>query len=454
VLAGLLALAPVAPAAPPTPDAATKEHARQLFDTGNARLSAGETEAALSAFLESRTLFPTRGNTLNAALLLHRLGRHDEALELFLSLSKDFTQSASEKEQVDGEIARLKELTGRLEVTTEPGATIAVDGRTRGAAPLGEPLIVLSGRRAVRVTAPGRAPFETTVLVYATQTARVTAPLEPEGPVQPSPAPPPVPPPPVPQTTPPGGDAPTEPQSGAHVSTGPNVVLGVSVGPAIGTGFGGPLADSCGAGCSTHAPFGVFGIARGGLRLASGFDLSLEIGWTRLSGRYEGRDDVLVPQGSGPQEGTATDSITWSGTLVGAHGGWSRGEHVTFRLGLGAGIAFASVTDHRQGQYPVTPPTGAPYVAYVDDEHTAKAHYLYVTPEIGVGFLLSSAVELHADLGVFTAIALTEPLYNGSEGVVVKNANGDSELAYLKDEALTGTPFFVFVPQLGITIRP
>jgi hypothetical protein len=190
------------------------------------------------------------------------------------------------------------------------------------------------------------------------------------------------------------------------------------------------------------------------LRLPSGFELALEIGWTRLSGRYEGRADVLTPQGAGPQPGTATDSLAWSATLLGVHGGWSRGERVTFRLGLGAGLAFASVTDHREGRYSVTPPTGDRYVASVDDEQSVPGTYLYLTPEIGVGILLSSAVELHADLGVFTAIGLSTPRYDSSEGMVVTNASGNPELAYLGDDELTGTPFFVIVPRLGVTVRP
>jgi len=41
-------------------DPATKARAKELFDAGNTHLAAGETEAALSAFLESRALYPTR----------------------------------------------------------------------------------------------------------------------------------------------------------------------------------------------------------------------------------------------------------------------------------------------------------------------------------------------------------------------------------------------------------
>jgi len=63
--------------------------------------------------------------------LLHRLGHYDEALELYLTLARTFSLDPAEKKRVDEEILLLRDLTGLLVVTTDPGATIVVDGRQR-----------------------------------------------------------------------------------------------------------------------------------------------------------------------------------------------------------------------------------------------------------------------------------------------------------------------------------
>src|SRR5262249_9943502 len=60
--------------------------AKELFNRGLRLLDAGDLSRALEYFLRSRALSPGKGNTANAAYCLDRLGRFDEALELYEEL--------------------------------------------------------------------------------------------------------------------------------------------------------------------------------------------------------------------------------------------------------------------------------------------------------------------------------------------------------------------------------
>src|SRR5262245_57725646 len=57
--------------------------ARTHFERGVAHFDRREWQPALAEFLRSRELAPTRGNTKNAAICLRKVGRFDDALDLF-----------------------------------------------------------------------------------------------------------------------------------------------------------------------------------------------------------------------------------------------------------------------------------------------------------------------------------------------------------------------------------
>ncbi len=63
-----------------------KKQAVEALVRGTKLFKQGEYDMALAEFQRSRSLYPARGNTLNAALALRELGRYDEALELFETL--------------------------------------------------------------------------------------------------------------------------------------------------------------------------------------------------------------------------------------------------------------------------------------------------------------------------------------------------------------------------------
>src|SRR5262245_13798149 len=88
----VLAQEPVA--APPDPSLRSPEQpsedalttAKELNRRGVALLDANDVERALEYFLKSRATFPSSKNIGNVAICLDRLGRFDEALEVYEEL--------------------------------------------------------------------------------------------------------------------------------------------------------------------------------------------------------------------------------------------------------------------------------------------------------------------------------------------------------------------------------
>lgn len=174
--------APTTAAAPSTStsDGAKKDEAKARFERGMTLFDKKVWDAALVEFLASRSAFPTRSNTQNAAICLRNLNRFDEALDTFEALLKEFPSlSPTDRSAVDKEIAELQQLVGAIEIRTqESGALITIDGRERGATPAAS-LRVSAGTHVLRVYKDGFAPVEKRVAVAGKETASVDATLEP-----------------------------------------------------------------------------------------------------------------------------------------------------------------------------------------------------------------------------------------------------------------------------------
>lgn len=167
---------PPSSAAPPaTPPRTDLEAAKDLFRKGNALLQAGDNERALEFFLRSRAVVASVPNTLNAAIALDRLGRFDEALEMYERLVTELSSSLEDddKRAVAAAMSTLRRKVGSLDVAANVEGTLVVDGRKRGTLPLTSPVRVLPGRHVVRVLKDGYAPGEGTVEVGAGATQTV-----------------------------------------------------------------------------------------------------------------------------------------------------------------------------------------------------------------------------------------------------------------------------------------
>jgi len=158
----------------------TETRARALFEQGLDLARSERWDAALAAFLRSRELHRSRGNTQNAAIALARVGRSDEAFDLFSELLRDYPGLSSQDQAlVQAELGKLAPLVGSIDVvSSDAGASVLIDGRARGKIPLSGSLRVAAGARIVRVVKTGSAPFETRVDVAGGETARVNVKLE------------------------------------------------------------------------------------------------------------------------------------------------------------------------------------------------------------------------------------------------------------------------------------
>jgi PEGA domain len=187
VAAWVLFVAPSArgqatPAASPqeASDAARKDQARTHFERGAALVRAQSWEPALAEFLLSRELFPTRGNTQNAAVCLRQLERYDEALDMLELLLASFPSiTPADRTAAEEDLRQLRMLVGALDVrVSESNAQIQIDQRARGASPLGKPVRVKAGSHGVLVYKPGFVTSVSRVEVAGSRTVAVDVRLE------------------------------------------------------------------------------------------------------------------------------------------------------------------------------------------------------------------------------------------------------------------------------------
>ncbi len=177
VLVICLSIASIATAAPPTDQ--NKDEARSHFELGLSHFDREEWGAALVEFLKSHELFPSKGNTKNAAICLRKVGRFDEALDLFEKLVRDFPDlSPTDRELAQKEITDLQASVATIAIVDAPdGATISIDAVERGKAPL-KPTRLAAGSHSVRVTMEGLLPFEAKVDLAGRQAVTLHAHLD------------------------------------------------------------------------------------------------------------------------------------------------------------------------------------------------------------------------------------------------------------------------------------
>jgi hypothetical protein len=144
-------------------------------------LQAGDFEGALGRFLESKGYFRSFANTANAAVCLEKLGRFDEALDMYRELVADFGSKFSEDERhsVASLMGQLRRKVGTIDVSSNVEGTVVIDSRIRGTLPLFAPLSALAGRHRVRVLKDGYASDDVEVEVTAGSAQNVELKLRP-----------------------------------------------------------------------------------------------------------------------------------------------------------------------------------------------------------------------------------------------------------------------------------
>lgn len=155
--------------------------AKDLNRQGLKLLEAGDTERALEHFMASRKVLPTTKNVANAALALDRLGRYDEALEQLEELLKQFAGGLDDEDRaaIGPMMEGLRAQVGYLDVSSNVGGTVLIDGRERAKLPLITPIRIVKGKHRIRVVKNGFESYDTDVESDIGQHVTVNAELRP-----------------------------------------------------------------------------------------------------------------------------------------------------------------------------------------------------------------------------------------------------------------------------------
>jgi hypothetical protein len=158
---------------------AKKEEARKYFEKGLLLFDDESWDGALAEFLRSREMYPGRAATKNAAICLRKLKRYEESLAMFEELLRIPNLPPADRDVAEHELIALRGFVGTVEVRgAEAGATVIVDGRNRGTAPV-PPIRLSVGTHVVRVYKEGFEAFETRIDVPAGAAEVVDAKLPP-----------------------------------------------------------------------------------------------------------------------------------------------------------------------------------------------------------------------------------------------------------------------------------
>jgi hypothetical protein len=173
VLLALLALtAPVG-----TAFADAQDEARVAFQQGIESFQSGDFEAAVRAFRKADELAPSwklKYNIGQCEAALKHYGLAIEAFERYLAAGGDDVP-AERRDEVIGELKRLREMVGSLDVTAPDGAVIIVDDVQRGQAPLPGLLKVAAGvDHALRIEHEGATILERSIKVSGGDTVSVS----------------------------------------------------------------------------------------------------------------------------------------------------------------------------------------------------------------------------------------------------------------------------------------
>ncbi|HEU4410039.1 MAG TPA: hypothetical protein VFS43_32590 [Polyangiaceae bacterium] len=169
--AALALLAGAALSAAPGAARANPAAAEALFKEGRRLLKAGQLDEACPKFAESQRLDPSSGTLLNLADCHERQGKVASAWAEFLSASRLASTQGDAARMGEGQrrAARLEPklsyLTVRAGAAAAPGLVVKRDGEKVEAAQFGSRLPIDPGTHTLSAEAPGRLPFQTSVLV-------------------------------------------------------------------------------------------------------------------------------------------------------------------------------------------------------------------------------------------------------------------------------------------------
>jgi hypothetical protein len=159
---------PAAPAAAPTPADEKLEQAKRHFQQGVALYNDGNFSAALAEFEATYEAHPTAGVLYNIGLTQKSLFRYGESIQTLERYLKEAGSLPPERtREVEQLVAEMKALLADVTLSGLPdGASVMIDGRTVGTAPLPVQGIA-AGNHTIEVSADGYTPLKKDITVAA-----------------------------------------------------------------------------------------------------------------------------------------------------------------------------------------------------------------------------------------------------------------------------------------------
>lgn len=193
--------------------------------------------------------------------------------------------------------------------------------------------------------------------------------------------------------------------------------------------FGGDVAGTCGTGCSAGVGAGSYGVLRGGYQLSSGIGFGASFGALSVTQATSGRrtslnlvgdparaTSAMGAAGDTTAPGQVEDVLRLRGLLLGAWVGYALDAGLPIHFRLGAGGVFGSMSDARRGSFTART-ASAPDYSVGTVVGTQAARFVFVTPEVRVGWSLGEHIQVNAGLEVPVLFAVSRPVWREADGI-------------------------------------
>ena len=382
--------------------AAASDRAAVSFEHGVRAFESANFELALEHFRKSLEIYATPAATKNAALCLRELGRFDEALELLEALPRRFPDLPPEEARQNRlRIDELSSEIGWIELRgLQSSSQLVIDGRDRGGAPTDGRVRLTKGNHHVRVIKEGALPTEIVVAAIPGQTVMAEV-----------------------------DQRPSDVPSNQRWSLG--IELGATVTPAL----GGDVAG-CSSPCERSIGAGGRVMVRAGRALGKALSLSIDVGFLALGQDIESRAADVIAVGDVTSPGTASDSLSMSGGLVGLSLAYRLPSLGDSLVRAGAGSFLGSIRDERRGNFATTATSAASYD--VGQSQRQAAYYGYLSLAIAIGFRPNPSFRVGAGLDAMAMIALRQPQWDGACGEACRISGGPDGESWFPNDALAG----------------
>jgi PEGA domain-containing protein len=223
----------------------------------------------------------------------------------------------------------------------------------------------------------------------------------------------------------------------------PHFVVELATAALIVPSFGGDVAGACDAGCSAGIGIGSYSVIRGGYQRSSGLGFGVTAGALTAKQKPSARSTTLNIVGKVPDDATAFDMLSLRGLVLGAWVGYALDAGLPIHLRLGAGGVFGSLSDARHGSF-LASSDGASH-SLGSAVETQPARFVFVTPEVRVGWPLGKHVEINAGIEIPLLFAVPQPRWSAAQGI---HAGPDGYGSFNADALVSGV-LVTIAPTVG-----